>query len=184
MVLRGKIVDSGRAGYGVYVDVGLSTSSPMDVLMTLHGLRSHLADGKKLSLKEIIDIFCLHDDFPISVRLTELDLEGNKIWGEPSDGQLELSEDWFSTYLDRVIVLGAHSEQVMLALRRSGIQRDIAKVEELGFLEHSLLCKLGTDAPGVIKALGHFLREVPLYAFSPRKVNKALGELSPATLRA
>ncbi|MFH0897452.1 MAG: DUF2110 family protein [Candidatus Bathyarchaeota archaeon] len=67
----------------------------------------------------------------------------------------------------------------MLALKRSGIQRDIAKVEELGFLEYSLLCKLGTDAPGVIKALGRYLPAVPLYAFSPRKVNRALGELSP-----
>lgn len=176
MVLRGKIVDAGRVGYGVYVDVGFTSSSPMDVLITLHSLRSSLADGKKLSLREIREIFCLHDEVSISVRLTELDVEGKKIGGELSDSQLERFREWLSTSLDRVIVLGAPVEQIMLSLRKSGMQRDIAKVEELGFFEHALLCKLGTDAPGVIKALGRFLPDAPLYAFSPKKISQALGE--------
>jgi len=180
MVLRGKIVDSGRVGYGVYVDIGLSTPDPLDALIPLHGLRSHLADGRKLPLREIIDLFCLRDNFPFSIRLTMVDVEGGKIWAEPSDGQIELFRGWLSMHLDRVIALGAHREQVMLALRKSGMGRHIVKVDELGFLECSILCKLGTDAPGVIKVLGRHLPEVPLYAFSPRKVRSVLGELPPS----
>ncbi len=175
MVLRGKIVDSGRVGYGLYVDIGLSNSSHLDVLVPLHKLRSNLAEGRRLPLREMIDIFCLHDNFPLSIHLTELDFKGKKIGGEPSDSQVELFRGWLSTNLDRVIVLGAYREQVMLALRRSGLWRYIARVDGLGFLEHSLMCKLGTDAPGVVNALGRYLPEVPLHAFSPKKVNNTLG---------
>jgi len=174
IVLKGKIVDSGKVGYGVYIDIGTSTSSPIDVLIPLHKLRTRLVDGKKLPLREIVEAFCLHDNFPISIRLTEIDIKGEKMWGEPSDRQVEFSKEWLSTYLDRVIVLGAHRERIMAAVKKSGAKRDIAKIEELGFLEHALLCKLGTDAPGMIKVLGRYLPDVPLYVFSPRKVNSII----------
>jgi len=179
MVFKGKIVDSGKVGYGVYVDIGLSPPSSIDALIPLHRLRSHLADGRKLSSREIIDLFCLHDNFPLSIRLVEVDVEGKKIGAEPSDIQIKLFRDWLSSQLDRVIVLGAHYEQVALVLRKSGVNRYVAKVDELGFLEYAIACKLGTDAPGVIKALGQYLRGVQLCAFSPRKVSGILGELPP-----
>lgn len=177
MTVKGKIVDSGRVGYGLYVDIGLNVQGPLDVLIPLHRLRSHLADGVKLPLREIVELFCLYDNFSFSIRLTKVDVEGKKVWGEPSDVQVELFREWVSTGLDRVIVSGAYGEQVMDALRMSRARRDIVKVDALGFLEHALCCKLGTDAPGMIKTLGAYLPGVPLYAFSPKKINKVLGAL-------
>ena len=180
IVLKGKIVDSGKVGYGIYIDIGTSTSNPIDVLIPLHKLRTHLVDGKRLPLREIVEAFCLHDNFPVSIRLTEIDIKGEKMCAEPSDRQVELYRKWLSSYLDRVIVLGAHHEQIIAAVRRSGAKRDIVKIEELGFLEYSLLCKLGTDAPGMIKILGRYLPKVLLYGFSPRKVNNIIvGTLFP-----
>ncbi|MFH0748904.1 MAG: DUF2110 family protein [Candidatus Bathyarchaeota archaeon] len=179
IVIKGKIVDSAKVGYGLYVDIGVSNTSPVDVLIPLHRLRSHIVDGKKLSLREIVDVFCLHDNFPLSILLLKTNVDGNKMWAEPSDKQVEMFKNWQSTYLDRVIVLGSYRDQISLALERSGIKRDIAKIDELGFLEYALLCKLGTDAPGIIKVLGKFLPGVSLYAFSPRKVNNLLGEILP-----
>lgn len=177
LVLNGKIIDSGKVGYGVYVDVGLSDSHILDVLIPMYRLRSHLVDGRKLALRKIIDIFCLQDNFPLSIHLTELDLENKKIMGELSDRQIKLFRGWLSSRLDRVIVLGTYYKQVMFALRQSGIQHYIAKVEKLGFLENSIVCKHGTDAPGVIKAIGRYLPEVPLYVFSPSKINDELDNL-------
>jgi hypothetical protein len=87
---------------------------------------------------------------------------------------------WRHTFLDRVIVLGAHREQIMIALTQSGVKRDIARVIELGFMEYALLCKLGTDALGVIKVLGRHLSEIPLYPFSPRKINSIIDEPTPS----
>ena len=174
-VLTGKVIDSKTVGYGVYVDVGLSVSSPLDVLIPLYRLRSHLVDGKKLPLRKIIDLFCLHDNFPLSIRLIGLDTENKKFGGELSDTQIKRFRDWLSESLDRIIVLGTHHEQLKIALRKSGIRRDVASIEELGFLEYALLCKLGSDAPGIIKVLGPYLPKVPLYTFSPRKIDSALG---------
>ena len=180
IVLKGKIIDAGKVGYGIYIDIGTSNSNPIDVLIPLHKLRTHLVDGKKLPLREIVEAFCLHDNFPVSIRLTEIDIEEEKMWAEPSDGQVELFKKWLSSYLDRVIVLGAHYERITAAVRRSGAKNDIVKIEELGFLEYSLLCKLGTDAPGMIKILGSYLPKVLLYVFSPRKVNNIIvGTLFP-----
>jgi hypothetical protein len=180
MTLKGKIVDSGTVGYGLYVDVGVSASDPLDALIPLYSLRSHLTEGRKLSLRRILDAFCLHDNFPVSVRLTKVDQGEKKIWVEPSEEQVDLFRVWRHTYLDRVVVLGAHREQIMIALTQSGVKRDIARVIELGFMEYALLCKLGTDAPGVIKVLGRYLSKVPLYPFSPRKINSIIDEPFPS----
>jgi len=177
MTLRGKIVDSGRVGYGLYVDISLNNNGVIDILVPLHKLRSHLVDGSKLPLREIGRLFCLYDNFPFSVRLTKVEVEGKKVWGEPSDTQVEFFRKWVSAGLDRVIILGASDERVAYAIERSGIRRDIVAVDILGFLEHSLCCKLGTDAPGIIKLLGTYLPRVPLCAFSPRKIREAMGTL-------
>jgi hypothetical protein len=181
VVLRGKIVDSGKVGYGLYVDVGFFSQEPIDVLIPLHRLRSHLVDGKKMSIKEIINLFCLHDNLPFIVRLINADKKRNHVWAEPADEQINRFRKWSTTHSDRVIVLGAHLEQIQHAISASNLQRDVVKIDELGFLEHSLLCKLGTDAPGVIKILGQHLPRVPLYTFSPRKIVNAVGKLHPFT---
>ncbi len=177
MTAKGKIVDAGKVGYGLYADIGLNAQGPLDVLIPLHRLRSHLTDGVKLPLREIANLFCLYDNLPFSFRLTKIDAEGKKLWGEPSDAQVELFKEWISKGLDRIIVLGAYGEQIESALRRSGAERDIIKVDALGFLEYALCCKHGTDAPGMIKILGTYLPAVPFHAFSPKKINKALGLL-------
>ncbi len=176
--VKGKIVDSGKVGYGLYVDIGVNEQGPVDVLVPLHKLRSHLADGAKLPLREIGRLFCLYDNCPFSVRLTKVDVEGKKIWGEPSDAQVELFREWVSAGLDRVVVLGASAGRVDYAVMRSKTERDIVKMDSLGFLEHALCCKRGTDAPGIIKLLGTYLPRVPLCSFSPKKIGEAVGTLS------
>lgn len=175
VVLKGKIVDSGKIGYGIYVDLGFSESSAVDALIPLHNMRSHLADGKKLSAREIIDLFCLYDNFPLSIRLVKLDLENKKIWAEPSDAQIDMYRNWLSTKIDRVIALGVNREQLAVAVRRSGVSSYTAGVNELGFLECVIDCRGGTDAPGIINTLGKYLGGVQLCAFSPSRIKGILG---------
>ena len=179
LVVKGKIVDSGRVGYGIYVDIGLSLESPLDVLVPLYKFRSHLIDGQKLSMRKIIDIFCLYDNLPLSIRLININEDKQQIWAEPSDSQIALFRRWLSTHLDRVLIFGAHHKQVRLALKKSRIQCYIAAIDTLGFLEYSLLCKPGTAAPGIIKTLGPYLPGIPLYAFSPKKAHSIISEQLP-----
>jgi hypothetical protein len=59
-------------------------------------------------------------------------------------------------------------------LRKTRHERDIVKIEYLGFLEHSVVCKIGTQAPGLIAALGPLLPRVPMYAFNSERVRSAI----------
>lgn len=172
--MRGRVVDSGKIGYGVYVDVGITVPEAIDVLIPLYTLRSQLAEGKKLSARKLIDLFCLHDNLPLEVLLTGVDLDKGGGDGEFSRRQLSTFERWVSSGLDRVIVLGATLGHVRWALKRTGASRYIAKIERLGLLEHSLTCRDGTDGPGMIAKIGQRLPGVPLYAFSPGRIKEEL----------
>jgi len=168
--LRGRIIDAGKVGYGLYVDIGVSSPETVDALIPLHTLRKQLVEDRKISTHKIIDAFCLHDNLPVKIRLTKITPD-KKLEAELSDEQLTLFHNWLSSGLERIIALGVSSEMIENALKKSDSARDIIKIERLGFLEQALLCKLGTDAPGMINKLGRHLPRIPLYAFSSKKVS-------------
>jgi hypothetical protein len=80
-------------------------------------------------------------------------------------------------FLDRLIVLGAEFRDVERAVKISKHTRDVVRVEQLGLLEHGVVCKLGTDAVGLVPRLGRFLRSATLVPFSPRKIKSLIGRL-------
>ncbi|MDQ1279999.1 MAG: hypothetical protein QG670_1261 [Thermoproteota archaeon] len=168
--LRGKVVDSGRIGFGLYVDVGVSSQRKMDALVPLYTLRKQLLGDQKLSLRRITEAFCLRDNFPLKIKLTRIDVGKYEMGAELSESQLATFDDWLILGLDRVLVLGASLEQVEYAIRKSDSMRDITRIDQLGFLETTLICKIGTEAPGIINRIGHFLPRIPIYAFMPKKI--------------
>jgi hypothetical protein len=167
--IRGKIVDAGRVGYGLYVDVGISSPRHIDVLLPLHILRSQLADGKKLSVTNIVEAFTLYDNRPLTIQVTRIDTTKGEVEGRLSTSQTALFEEWVSLDFDRVFVLGAPFPEVRRLVRRSQVERDVIKILSLGFLEQLLLCKLGTEGPGLIKGIGSMLPQTPLHCFSPKR---------------
>jgi hypothetical protein len=58
---------------------------------------------------------------------------------------------------DRINVNNATRAQIHAVLKRSGHARDVYAIERLGILEHSIVCKHGTDAPGLVPIIGPFL---------------------------
>jgi hypothetical protein len=171
--LKGRIIDSGNVGYGLYVDVGVSQPETIDALIPLHVLRRQLAEDKKVSIPKIIEAFCLYDNLPLKIKITKITPE-KKLEAELAQEQISTIQNWLSSNLDRVIVLGASSDIITYVIKASNITRDIVKVEYLGFLEHTLLCKLGTEAPGIIHKLGKYLPRIPMYAFSKNKAQTLL----------
>jgi len=79
--------------------------------------------------------------------------------GEParlSDDQRDELYDW--TRGDgRVNVNSATRAEVRATVNRAGHARDIVTVERLGLLEQSIVCKEGTDPPGLLSAIGEYL---------------------------
>jgi hypothetical protein len=76
------------------------------------------------------------------------------------------------------MVLGSLFSDVEWAVKLSKSYRDIIKIDSLGTLEHVVLCKLGTDAIGLIPKLGRYLAEAVLVPFSPKKILEAIGKQS------
>ncbi len=166
--LRGKIIDSGSVGYGLYIDLGINRPENVDALIPLTELRTQLLGGRKASLQEIIRTFCLFDNLTLDIILTKVDPDRLTIEACLSSSQLSTFNDWVETNLERIMVMGATIWHVKNSVSRSGHERDILRVEDLGLLESSVICKLGTHARGLIPDLGRFLRGVSLHVFLPR----------------
>ena len=161
--VRGFIAGAGRIGYGVYVDIGVQDPRPKDALYPLHRMRAQLADGEPRSAREILDTNALVDFVPLKMIVTEL--EGENISVEIDDGARDSLVSWRKYPFDRVIVVGADRSFVENAVRASGLEGDVVEVESLSLFVQSVLCKIGTEAPGVIAKIGNRLRGVALKSY-------------------
>ncbi len=167
-VTRGIVVDSSSFGYGIYVDICLRSSNRMDALFPLHSMRSQLVDGMKLPGRTISKRYCLQEGFPLEVRVTNVNVDSRKVEVELSDRQVSYFKDWNRFPFDRVILIGCSIDALKEAVDLASLRRDVAGIESQSLTAHVLLCKLGTDAPGVIPQIGPRLKGVSIYAFQPR----------------
>jgi hypothetical protein len=176
---RGKVVNATKSRTELYVDVGLSESGTHDASIPLWRLQAQLGDGRKMPLQRFNELFCFFDFSPLSIRFVN-DLRSQKevYEAEISETQLSKFSDWLKSNLDRLIVLGASRREVVNAVERAHHFRDVSQIETLGPLEHALLCKLGTDAVGLVPKLGPYLTVANLAPFSPRKIKQLIGRRS------
>jgi len=172
-VIRGRVVSSGKSKMELHVDISVSSPETFDAVIPLQKLQAQLADGKKLALQRVIELFCLYDNLPLEVKIVQkVDAKKNWIEAELSEAQLSQITGWIRSGLDRLIVLGAFLSDVERAVKLSRHLRDIIRIESLGTIEQAVLCKLGTDAVGLIPRLGRFLPEAVFVPFSPWKIRQ------------
>ncbi len=113
---------------------------------------------------------------PLHVKVTRnVKSERKLVEAELSETQISEFAQWIDSRLERLMVLGATQSQVDRAIKISGHNRDVIRVETLGLLEHIIICKLGTDAKGLTPKLGPHLYSATLAPFSPRKILQATG---------
>jgi hypothetical protein len=169
--LSGRVIDNGRFPTELCVDVGIFDPKVCDVHVPLWRLQAMLADGMNVSLQHLVELYCLRDNFPLEVRIVgKSNMESEYLEVELSETQLARFSEWISSNLDRLIVLGANRIEIMQAVERAKHFRDVVRIETLGPLEHAVLCKLGTDAVGLMPKLGPYLRLASLTPFSPAKI--------------
>jgi hypothetical protein len=174
-VTRGRVVFSGKSKNELYVDIGVFSPETYDAVIPLQRLQAQLADGKKLPLQRLVEPFCLYDNLPLKVKIIQdVDAQKNWIEAELSESQLSQITSWIRSSFDRLIVLGTFFSDVERAVKLSRHLRDVIKIESLGMLEHVVLCKLGTDAVGLIPKLGRFLPNAGFAPFSPRKIRQLI----------
>ncbi len=168
--LRGCIVGAGKVGFGVYVDMGIFEPVLRDGLYPLHRMRAQLADGVSKSCRGIIDETGLVDDFPVQVRV--IGIEGDRISVELSDETWGLFGSWRRLPFDRVVAIGAAKAEAESAVRAARLSYDVIRIEPLSLFAQCLVCKMGTDAPGVIAKLGDRLRGVKLASVRARDLKR------------
>ncbi|MFW6458616.1 MAG: DUF2110 family protein [Halodesulfurarchaeum sp.] len=64
---------------------------------------------------------------------------------------------WMRAETGRVNVNSATRAEVRATVNRAGHANDIVTVERLGLLEQSIVCKPGTDPPGLLASIGSYL---------------------------
>jgi len=171
--LRGKIIGSDKSMIELRVDVGVFEPRIYDVVVPLRHLQAQLADGRDMPLQRIIQLFCLVNFMPVHIKIIgDLNSAGGLWQAELSELQISQFSDWLRSNLDRLIVLGASVREVEVAVERSRHSRDVLRIDALGLYEHAVLCKLGTDAVGLMPKLGPYLRHAFLTPFSPRKIKE------------
>jgi hypothetical protein len=171
-VQKGKIVAFGKSSREVYVDIGVFVPKPIDSSILLQYLQARLIDGKKLPLHQVAKLFCLVNNFPLSILIKRLDEKRNCFVAEFSEKQISFFSEWTCTNLERLVVIGASFESVEKAVKMSGHLRDVAEIESLGLLEHTVVCKLGTYAAGLIPKIGRLLPNAVLEVFSPKEIQR------------
>ncbi len=81
-------------------------------------------------------------------------------YGDPprlADEERDRLYDW-TRETGRVNVNSATRGEVRATVNRAGHARDIVTVERLGLLEQSVVCREGTDSPGLLASIGKYLR--------------------------
>lgn len=169
-VWKGRIVFSRKSK--LLVDIGVFSPSPMYANIPLNCLQGQLVDGKECDLDEISELYGLVDGVPLEIRVVTV--KATEFKAELTQEQMKLYHRWIDSRLDRLIILGSTHKEVIKAIRKARFANDVVTVASLGMLEQLLVCKLGTDAAGLIRRLGRHLRYSTLVCFSPRKILRSV----------
>ncbi|MHA1637130.1 MAG: DUF2110 family protein [Candidatus Thorarchaeota archaeon] len=165
----GQLVDVGKVGYGIYVDIGNTAKTSFDALIPLHRLREQ-TEMDKQSLRQIAKNQVLVDNLPAEVRIISIDVAAKKIEAELSSSFIERLNNWKADDHERLLVFGANQGMIENALRLTKHSDDIYSFEKIGFFEYVLVCKRSTRASGILSAIGPKLKGVPMHLFIPKEI--------------
>jgi hypothetical protein len=152
------------------VDIGIFQPRVYFGKISLRSLQIQLVNGMEVELSAVSELFALGRNMSVSYKILGINEQDGLIEGELSAAQLKRIRIWRDSLLDRLIVTGASLVEVRRALKQAMLIRDVIEIETLGILEHALVCKMGTDAAGLVPRMGRPLKNAALAVFSPRKI--------------
>jgi hypothetical protein len=177
--VKGRITNLSQSKDELRVDIGVFSPNVYDAVIPLTRLQAQLVDGRKISLREIGELFGFTENIPITVKIDSIDGDKSRFVAEVAEEQRRQYIAWTESLLDRLLILGASHTGIELAVRQAGFSRDIVAIDPLGGFEYAVVCKLGTDAVGLIPRIGKSLRNARMAVFSPRRIFKFFGNRVP-----
>jgi len=170
VVIKGYIIDLDKSKDKLHIDIGVSSPKIINATISLQHLQAQLIDGRKVALKKIAQLFGFCENLPLTIKISNMDEENDYIDAMLSEKQLAQYRNWTKSLLDRLIIAGTSAYDLRLALKRTGLNRDIVKIESLGLFEQAVVCQLGTDAVGLIPKIGRSLPNATFSVFNPKRV--------------
>jgi hypothetical protein len=167
---KGRIISLNKSRTELYVDIGISSPNIVDAAIPIQHLQAQLADGRKIALKKLIELYGFCENLPLTIKILDANKQKSHIEAMLSEKQISHYKKWTKSFLDRLIILGPSLLEVRLALKKARVNRDVVNIEPLGFFENAVVCKLGTDAVGLIPKIGKILRNSTFSVFSPKKI--------------
>lgn len=150
----------------ITVDIGVISPKTLEAIIPLQRLQAQLADGRKIAMQKIAELYGLTENMPFTAKITSLGEENIEV--ELAEAQLATYRRWIKSLFDRLIVLGASQQEIRTALKKARCQSDVITTESMGLFEHAVVCKLGTDAVGLIPKIGKHLPNAKLEVFKPK----------------
>lgn len=179
---KGFIADAQHNKSELRVDIGVFAPERVEASIPLRYLQAQLSDGRKIAIGKLCELFGLRENVPLDVRITNVDFQKRQMEAEFSDKQQKQFSDWTQSMLDRLLIIGASYSEIKSTIRELQIDRDVVKIEPLGMFEYAVVCKLGTDAAGLIPKIGKNLERAVFTVFNPRKILRLLGsEIASST---
>jgi hypothetical protein len=172
---KGYITELDKSMNELYLDIGVFSPDNLCAVIPLQRLQTQLADGRKIALRKLSELYGLHENLPLTVKIVTMDKESSRVEAMLSEKQLKMYANWTKSLLDRLLVFGASLYEVQLALKNADCNRETIEIESLGTFEHAVVCKLGTDAAGLIPKIGRGLREAALGVYNPRRIIEFFG---------
>ncbi len=173
--IYGRCKDVGGVKFGFFIDGGiLSTTEEIDALYPLFELREQLADGKKISLVNIMRAYGFTENLPLFFEVTKRHVIGSKVWVKLTEKSLNWLTKPSKEKKDALIICGITRRAIKNALITSNHTEDIEEVERIGLLEYRLVCKRGTRAEGIIPEIGYLLGRAKIGAQVYSRVKELL----------
>ncbi len=172
--IKGFVTNLEKSKNELYVDIGVFQPKTVLAAVPLSNLQAQLAGGKNTSLEKIAEVWGICENLPLNVKVINVNTEENRIDAELVAEQIAKFLSWQDSLLDRLLILGASLDQVKMAVEQAELGRDVIDIESLGMFEHALVCKLGTDAAGLVSRIGMRLRKAKFTVFNPKKVTAFL----------
>ncbi|MCW4006485.1 MAG: DUF2110 family protein [Candidatus Bathyarchaeota archaeon] len=154
----------------LFVDIGVFEPKTVLAKISLKHLQKHLTNGEELPLQKIAAQWGITENLPLQLKILNADPQENTVEAELAPKQIIQYHNWRDSLLDRLIILGASKTQIDIAVEQEYLNRDIINTESLGLFEHALVCKLGTDAAGIIGRIGKRLRKAKFAVYNPKKL--------------
>jgi hypothetical protein len=172
-ILKGYISKVDESRGQILIDVGVFEPKVIEAVVSIVVLRQQFSASKEVKLKQIAEAYALAEGLPILVKITSKE-EG--LEAELAETQVEKLKSWQQSLLDRLIILRANKEIVTSTLERTHLNRDVIDIEQLGFFEFALTCKLGTEARGLISRVGRYMRNAVFVVFSGKRSRDFVAE--------